>query len=60
MWALQFFVYALIVWLLVTAFGGTMIGYYFTKKAEFEAAKARNFVDALKKKAEELGKNSQA
>lgn len=37
--AVMFFVYALVVFLLVTAFGGTMIGYYFQKKYEYEIKK---------------------
>ena len=39
MWALQFFVYALMVFLLTLLFGGTMIGYYFQKKYEYEMKK---------------------
>lgn len=39
MWAIQFFVYALIVTLLALLFGGTMVGYYFQKKFEFEMKK---------------------
>lgn len=52
MWALQFFVYALIVWLLVMLLGGTMIGYYFTKKADYEVAKAQKLAEFIRKNAE--------
>ena len=54
MWALQFFVYALIIWLLALCFGGTMIGYYFTKRMEYEANKAKNLSETLKGVSEEL------
>ena len=52
MWALQFFVYALIVLVLAMLFGGTMIGYYFMKRAEYEVTKAKTVADLLRKKPE--------
>ena len=38
---LLFFTYSLIVFLLAALLGGTMIGYYFTKKKEFELGKIK-------------------
>ena len=52
MWAVQFFVYALIVWLLMLALVGSSIGYYFTKKAEYEMNKIVKMAEVLKKKSE--------
>ena len=52
MWAVQFFVYALIVFLLVMMFGGTMIGYYFAKKAEYEQAKTKGLAEAFRSAAQ--------
>ena len=48
MFAVQFFVYALIIFLLLMLFGGTMIGYYFAKKAQFEIEKAQKIAAILK------------
>ena len=48
MWAIQFFVYALIVFLLAMLFGGTMIGYYFAKKYECEMKKFSTLGAAFK------------
>ena len=45
MWVLNFFICSLIVWLLLLLLGGTLIGYYFTKRREFEAGK----IAAMKK-----------
>ena len=39
MWALEFFIYAMIIFLLALLFGGTLIGYWFTKKWEYEMRK---------------------
>lgn len=47
MWAIQFFVYALIVFLLATLMGGTLIGYYFTKKAELEMTNLKRLSAAV-------------
>lgn len=57
MWAVQFFVYALIVWLLAMFLGGTLIGYYFAKKADFEAAKAKSFATAVEQLARKNAEN---
>ena len=46
--ALQFFVYALIVFLLAMLLGGTMIGYYFAKKKEFEIGKIKAMAALVK------------
>ena len=46
---LLFFVEALIVFTLAVLFGGTMIGYYFQKRYEYEAKRLQAFGNALMK-----------
>ena len=41
--ALLFFVYSMIVFLLAAMLGGALIGYYFTKKKEFELGRIKAF-----------------
>ena len=49
MWAIQFFVDALIVCVLCVMAGGTLIGYYFTKKAEYDSNRAKGISEVLEK-----------
>lgn len=44
---LYFAIYALIVCVLVLSAGGTLIGYYFMKKSEYEANRAKKFSEIL-------------
>ena len=51
---LLFFVYSMIVFLEVLLLGGTLIGYYFTKKREYEISKFSAILSAAKQ-----GKNGE-